>query len=162
MAPSLRRSAARTTLVSHSGIHHGDRSFLLVRERPAKTAAGECLALHGVFDQAVYERLHLTLLALSHSILPLVLDLNGVSALDEGSLMRLLKVQRELAPRRAVSFQIASDGPVPPLIRRLGLETRFGLEPLRPLPRTRTAVSPFPVAARNDAEKSINRDFIAT
>ena len=161
MAPLLRRSAARTSLVSHLGAHHGDLSFLLVRERPGKTAAGECLALHGIFDQAVYGRLHQAMLSLSQSTLPLVLDLNGISALDEVSLMRLLKVQRELAPHRSVSFQIASDGPVLPLIRRLGLEARFGLEPVKPLPLKRTVLPAFP-AARADAEKSINRELIAT
>ena len=161
MAPLLRRCATRSTLVSHLGAHHGDRSFLLVRERPGKTSAGECLALHGVFDQSVHERLHLTLLSLSQSTLPLVLDMRGISALDEGSLMRLLKVQRELAPRRSVSFQIAADGPVLPLIQRLGLEARFGLEPIKCLPLKRTAVPAFPTA-RIDTEKSITRDFVVS
>ena len=162
MAPSLRRSAARSTLTSHLGIPHGDRSFLLVRERLGKSAAGECLALHGAFDQSVQERLHQTLLGLTHSMaessLPLVLDLCGVSALDEWVLARLLKVQREMSPR-PVAFQIAEDGPVLPLIRRLGLEERFGLEPVKRPVLIRTAVPAFPVS-RADADKVINRTLL--
>ncbi len=164
MAPPLSRSAARTTLVSHLGIQPGDRSFLLVRERSGKMSSAEHLALHGAFDVSLHESLHQTLLGLSHSTLPLVLDLCGICALDEGFLLRLLKVQRDLTAQRSVSFQIAEDGPVLPLIRRLGLEERFGLERLKRLPLKRTAVpasAPALPALRPDAEKSINRDLIA-
>ena len=163
MAPSLRRCAARSTLVSHLGAHHGDRSFLLVRERPRDLSAGECLALHGIFDMSVQERLHSALLSLPHSHSPLVLDLRGIRAVDEGFLLRLLKMQRELVPQRSLTFQIADSGPVLPLIQRLGLEARFGLEPTKRQPLKRSAVSAlaaFPVS-RPDAEKSINRDLIA-
>ncbi len=139
MAPSLSRpaarTAARTTLISHLGTQPGDGSFLLIRER-SKTSPSECLALHGAFDASVHECLHQALLGLSQSSLPLLLDLRGVSALDEGFLLRLLKMQRDLATRRAVSFQVAADGPLPPLIHRLGLEERFGLEPVKRLPQT--------------------------
>jgi len=139
MAPSLSRTAARTaartTLTSHLGTQPGDGSFLLVRER-SMASTSEYLALHGAFDGSVYERLHQALLALSQSGRPLVLDLRGVRALDEGFLLRLLKVQRDLAARRTVSFQVAADGPLPPLLRRLGLEERFGLEPVKRLPQT--------------------------
>lgn len=138
MAPSLSHTAARiascTTLTSHLGTQPGDGSFLLVRER-GRTFTSECLALHGAFDASVHERLHQALLGLSQSALPLMLDLRGVSALDEGFLRRLLKMQRDLATRRAVSFQVAADGPLPPLIHRLGLEERFGLEPVKRLPQ---------------------------
>lgn len=134
MAPSLLRPAARTTFVSHLGTQPGDGSFLLVRER-GKTSASECLALHGAFDGSVHERLHQALLGLSQSNLPLLLDLRGIVALDEGFLLRLLKVQRDLTARRIISFQIAADGPLPPLIYRLGLEERFGLEPVKRLPQ---------------------------
>ena len=134
MAPSLPRSAARTTLVSHLGTQPGDGSFLLVRER-GKTSTSKCLALHGAFDASVHECLQQALLGLSQSDLPLMLDLRGIVALDEGFLLRLLKVQRDLAPRRVVSFQIAADGPLPLLIYRLGLEERFGLEPVKRLPQ---------------------------
>jgi len=94
-----------------------------------------------------------------------VLDLCGICALDEGFLLRLLKVQRDLAAQRSVSFQIAEDGPVLPLIQRLGLEARFGLELPKRLPLRRTAVSALAPAfptLRTDAEKSINRDLIAS
>ena len=155
MAHTLRRSAARSTLVSHVGNHHGDRSFLLVRERLVKTAPAEHLALHGVFDQAAYERLYLTLLSLSQDALPLVLDLRGISTLDEGLLARLLKVQRELAPSRSVSFLVAPEGPVLPLIQRLGLEERFGLEPVKRQPLKRT---PVPVLV--PAVKQNSHDFV--
>lgn len=148
MASSLSHSAARTTLVSHLGIQPGDGSFLLVRERgPASTfgSASECLALHGAFNGPMHERLHQALLGLSQPSLPLVLDLRGVSALDEGFLLRLLKVQRDLAARRTVSFQITADGPLPPLIYRLGLEERFGLEPVKRLPQPQP-LAPLPHA----------------
>ena len=134
MAPSLSRPAARTALISHLGTQPGDGSFLLVRER-GTLSTSECLALHGAFDGSVHERLHQALLGLSQSSLPLLLDLRGVSASDEGFLLRLLKVQRDLAARRTVSFQVAADGPLPPLLRRLGLEERFGLEPVKRLPQ---------------------------
>ncbi|MGI4788877.1 MAG: hypothetical protein ACRYFS_08500 [Janthinobacterium lividum] len=160
MPPALRRSAARSTLVSHLGVHHGDRSFLLVRERTGTLTSGECLALHGTFDLLVQDRLHLTWLSLSHSILPLLLDLRGVSALDESFLARLLKIQRELASLRPVTFQIAEDGPVMLLIRRLGLEDRFGLELTKPLPQKRSAALAFPVSRTSD-EKSVNCEFAA-
>ncbi len=140
MAPSLSRIAVRTALISHVGTHPGDGSFLLVRER-GKTSALECLALHGTFDGSMHERLHQALLGLSQSALPLVLDLRGVCVLDEGVLLRLLKVQRDLAAQRTVSFQIAADGPLPALIRRLGLEERFGLEPVKRLPQTQPLTS---------------------
>jgi hypothetical protein len=163
MASSLRHSAARTTFISHLGIHPGDRSSLLVRERPGKFLSAEQLALHGTFDVFLHDSLHRALLGLSHSTLPLVLDLRGVCALDEGFLLRLLKAQRELAPHRSVSFQIADAGPVPALIQRLGLEARFGLElPKRlPLKRTALAASAFP-SLRPDAEKSIKNQSIAS
>jgi len=134
MAPALSRPAARTTLTSHLGTQPGDGSFLLVRER-GKASTSEYLALHGAFDASVHESLHQALLGLSQPSLPLVLDLRGICALDEGFLLRLLKVQRDLATRRVVSFQIAADGPLLPLIRRLGLEERFGLEPVKRLPQ---------------------------
>ena len=165
MAPTLRRSAARSSLVSHLGIQHGDRSFLLVRERPGTQSAGECLALHGAFDQAVHERLHTALLTLAQSPLPLVVDLRGISALDEGFLMRLLKVQRELTSRRTVTFHLSDDGPVLSLIQRLGLEERFGLEATKRLPLKRNAVpalTPTYPVSRPETDKTIQRDYVAS
>ncbi len=143
--PVAHVSSTYVSLTSHLGIHSGDQSFLLVRERPSPISAGEHLALHGVFelsDVSVHERLQRTLRPLASGSGPLTLDLRGVCALDEAFLLRLLKTQRELAPRRAVSFQIAEGGPVLPLIKRLGLEAAFGLEPARPLPKPSLAALP--------------------
>lgn len=158
MAFFMRRAAACSTLTSYVGTQHGDRSFLLVRERPSASSSAECFSLSGTLDQAVYERLHLSLLDLSRSRLPLVIDLSAISAIDEGSLLRLLKVQRELSSDRAVTFHFGDSGPVLPLISRLGLEERFGLEPRKRLPLTPAAA--FAVS-RADPEKSVSRDFAA-
>ncbi len=150
---ALRRSV-HSTFVSHLGLHPGDHSCLLVRERSTKTAVTEYFALHGVFDPAATERLARSLRGLPPSALPLTLDLRGVSALDEASLLRLLKLRRELSGFRSVSFQIADDSPVSALICRLGLEERFGLTPVRLPPRCTAAAS-----ALSPAEKSAAREF---
>lgn len=151
LPPPTRRSV-RSAFVSHLGSHPGDRSFLLVRERPVKTAACEHLALHGAFDPAATERLYQSLRDLTPSALPLVLDLRGVTALDETLLTRLLTLRRELSVRRAVSFQIADEGPVPALLCRLGLEEKFGLSAAR-LPLRRTAVPAAPSQLASRAER---------
>lgn len=151
---SLRRSAVRSTFVSHLGIQNGDHSFLLVRERPRRAAACEYFALHGAFDAAATERLAAALRGLPSTALPLILDLCGVSALDEAFLTRLLKAQRDLAPHRPVSFQLAGDDPAAVLIYRLGLEERFGLEIVKRPTLKRTPVNHFPTA-----EKSASREF---
>ena len=150
---SLRRSA-RTTFVSHLGIHSGDQSSLLVRERPARSAYSECFALHGAFDPPATERLAAVLRGLPASPLPLVLDLRGVSVLDDVLLTRLLKLQRELSVQRPVSFQITEDGPVFSLVCRLGLEERFGLEPVKRLLPKQPVAQVFAVP-----EKSTVREF---
>ncbi len=159
MAPSLSSSlqqsspqSVRSAFVSHLGVQPGDRSFLLVRERAAATSAREHFALHGAFDPAAVERLSWSLRCLS-SALPLVLDLRGITALDEASVTRLLKLRRELSDHRSVSFQIAEDSAVSALICRLGLEERFGLAPAR-LPLKRTAAPTF-----SPAEKTASREF---
>ena len=147
------RRAVRTTFVSHLGIHSGDQSTLLVRERPSRSAASECFALHGAFDPPATDRLAAVLRGLPASTLPLILDLRGVSVLDDMLLTRLLKLQRELSVQRPVSFQITDDGPVFSHICRLGLEERFGLEPARLLPKQPIA-SVFALA-----EKPCAREF---
>ena len=160
MAPSLSSSSSivasrrsvRSTFVSHLGLHPGDYSFLLVRERSVKTAAGEHFALHGAFDPAAIERLAQSLRGLSPAA-PLVLDLRGITALDEASVSRLLKLRRELSEARSVTFQIDGDSPIAALLRRLGLEERFGLAPAR-LPLRRTAAPTF-----SPAEKTASREF---
>lgn len=146
------RHSARSTFVNHFGLHPGDHSYLLVRERSVKTAAGEHFALHGAFDPAAIERLAQSLRGLS-SAAPLALDLRGITALDEASVTRLLKLRRELSESRSVTFQIADDSPVAALIGRLGLEEKFGLVPVR-LPLKRTAAPTF-----SPAEKSASREF---
>ena len=135
------RRSVRSTFVSHLGLHPGDHSYLLVRERSARTAAGEHFALHGAFDAAAMDRLARTLRGLS-SAAPLALDLRGITALDEASVTRLLKLRRELSEFRSVTFQIADGSPISALLCRLGLEDRFGLTPAR-LPLKRTAAPPF-------------------
>ena len=144
--------STHVSLTSHLGIYSGDQSFLLVRERSATNSSGEHLALHGTFDLSdvfVHERLHRTLRPLATGSGSLTLDLRGVCALDEAFLLRLLKTQRELAPHRAVSFEIAEDGPVRLLIKRLGLEASFGLEPARPQPKpSPTALPPMTLTRR--------------
>ncbi len=154
MSPSLSlRPAARSTFVSHFGLH-GDHSALLVRERPRETAEAEVFALHGAFDPAAADRLAAALRGLSPSALPLTLDLRGVSALDEALPTRLLKLHRELSLLRPVSFLVADDGPVPALLCRLGLEERFGVGPAKRLPPLPPAVPVFPLA-----EKPAPRDY---
>ena len=150
---SASRHSVRSTFVSHLGLHPGDHSCLLVRERSARTAACEHFTLHGGFDPAAAEHLFHSLRGLPPSTLPLVLDLQGVNTLDEAFLARLLKLRRELSDFRPVSFQIADDGPVAALICRLGLEEKFGLTPPR-LPLRRTAVAVFA-----PAEKIMSREF---
>ncbi len=149
---SSSRRSVRSTFVSHLGVQPGDHSYLLVRERAAATSAGEYFALHGAFDLAAVERLSCSLRG--QASLPLVLDLRGVSALDEAFLARLLKLRRELSGSRPVSFQIADDSQVSALICRLGLEERFGLAPAR-LPLRRTA------APINAPAQKPSREFAA-
>lgn len=153
LSPSVSRRLARTTFVSYLGIHSGDQSSLLVRERPGRTASSECFTLHGAYDLAATERLAAVLRGLPSSSLPLVLDLRGVSALDEILLTRLLKLQRELSASRPVSFQMTEDGPAYLLVYRLGLEERFGLEPAR-LPPKRPSAPVFSLGEKSNAEKS--------
>lgn len=158
LSSSLPNSASRrqghSTFISHLGVQPGDHSCLLVRERSAKTASCEHFALHGGFDPAAAERLFHSLRGLPPSSLPLVLDLRGISALDEAFLARLLKLRRELADLRPVSFQIAEDSPVSALISRLGLEEKFGLMPARlPLRRTTVPAAPRQLAPRAEGRK---------
>lgn len=156
---SASRRLARTTFVSHLGIHSGDQSTLLVRERPNRSAASECFALHGAFDPAATERLATILRGLPSSSLPLTLDLRGVSVLDDTLLTRLLKLQRELSAQRSVSFQVTEDGPVFSLVCRLGLEERFGFEPAKRLPPKQPSASVFSLVEKSNAEKSKLREF---
>ena len=150
---SVLRRSARSTFVSHLGPHPGDHSYLLVRERPVKAAVCEHFALHGGFDPAAAEWLSHYLRGLPPSSLPLVLDLQGVTTLDEAFLARLLKLRRELSDIRPVSFQIEDDGLVAAFIRRLGLEEKFGLVPAR-LPLKRPAAPVYVLA-----EKAVSREF---
>lgn len=160
LSPSFRRTAAHTTFVSHLGMHGGDHSILVVRERPSKTALLETFALRGAFDSQAAERLLRSLRELVPSALPLVLDLRGVSALDEAFATRLLRIQRELSAGRSVSFQVADAGPVYSLLCRLGLEERFGLEPAKRLLPKQPAVAAFSHAEKSGgAEKSGSRKF---
>lgn len=151
LSSSLGRSA-RSLFVSHLSVQPGDRSVLLVRERPVESAVCEHFTLHGAFDSAATERLSCSLRGQS-SALPLVLDLRGIIALDEASVTRLLKLKRELSAYRPVSFQIADGSPAAIILCRLGLEESFGLAPAR-LPLRRTAVPGFA-----SAEKSLPREF---
>lgn len=151
---SASRRQGRSTFISYLGVQPGDHSCLLVRERSATTAAYEHFALQGGFDPAAAERLSHSLRSLPPSLLPLVLDLRGVSALDEAFLARLLKLRRELSDHRPVSFQIADDGPVSALICRLGLEEKFGFLPARlPLRRTAVPAAPRQLAPRAEGRK---------
>ncbi len=158
-SPSPSRRLARTTFVSHLDIHSGDHSTLLVRERPARTTSSECFVLHGAFDPAATERLVVTLRELPSSLLPLVLDLRGISALDDALLTRLLKIQREMSVQRPVSFQVTEDGPVFSLVCRLGLEERFGLGTAKRLPPKQPSAPVFSLIEKSTAEKSKSHKF---
>ena len=107
-----------TTLVSRCGIDFTDRSFLQIRERSIRSAAGHKLILRGVFDGALQERLHAVLSTVSRRETPFTLDLRDVTFLDESCLRLLLRARRD---HSQVVFQVPSAGPVAQMVGWLGV-----------------------------------------
>ena len=122
---------AACTLFSHEG-PGGDRSFLVIRERPGPSASGERLVLRGDFGASARGRLAGLLSALPATDRPLQIDLRRVVTLDEGCLSLLLNVRRGLAAHRPVLFLVAEAGPVRRMVCRRDPETLPTLLETRP------------------------------